>query len=459
MIADYTVHEKNLCRIHVFDKCPYFFVDKKGKTSMWHSERMMRKFRSANDQSRKDWFQTALILDNSHSNQDYEDKVSGLRDDLISAVSKKQKEVTNIESEPYFVNFQSTSDTEYKNENEFSLSAVKTHRDYKFSDTTWTSINCAEFRFGPFLLKTMCHSPKGQPLEPENPSVYKVFVALENAKPLRNLWDYAVYLKDGKITNENHLQLFLLLKRVKDRLHLILDNDKELRIGNVNYDVPVLHFNFICGPVNDHDKYRCFYDVPVMNYEMPRTYELFVHLTSTDPKISKPTSEVSEDGCMYFDIEKDLQWFLQTDAAEFVNKHRVHSHIVYGILLWATLSLRPAHITLQALTTRIDMTFAKIETIKKPLDWFTIDMPGNAISSSFGWMDAWLEFSEDHWSKGMDKLWIKYLLKCQKQWSTSKEPCQWTNFLAPVRQKTIDTNQWYLHTFVSRPSETWLLDR
>lgn len=111
------------------------------------------------------------------------------------------------------------------------------------------------------MLKFACLSRDGNQLSLDDPSYYKIFVKLKERR-LINLWDYATTL--GKeVDLDAHRRLFSILLGIQHlaqesvNKHDLITDLPKIYVSNVNYDVPWLHFNFICGPVGNKNMHRC----------------------------------------------------------------------------------------------------------------------------------------------------------------------------------------------------------
>mgnify|MGYP006166292397 CR=1 FL=1 len=88
-------------------------------------------------------------------------------------------------------------------------------------DYKWEDLKCTvQFKIGRFTLKTNCPSKKKL-------GAQKVFI-----KGYRDLYDYAISIKQGHITEEDHIQLFSYLRGQPGKL------------VNHNLDVGILHFKY-----------------------------------------------------------------------------------------------------------------------------------------------------------------------------------------------------------------------
>ena len=329
-------------------------------------------------------FQTQKLVSIVFTTQYHGDhRIDDLYYELVSLVRRENRGSVNFDTNNApFINFQTAQEELRDVKKLFKLSALSYREEstYKMNKKTpdWESIKTEEERIiPPFVLKFACLSREGNQLSIDDPSYYKVFVKLRKRR-LINLWDYATTL-GNEVDLDAHRRLFSILLRIQDlaqksvNISEMDDPIKTPYVSNVNYDVPWLHFNFICGPLGKTDMYRC--NLPktptVVQTSIPKKKEFATLMKN------KIIPRYTPSGCC--NMEEDLTLLL-TDGREYDDENPFKGAIlnilppklteswIKGTILFGTLMF------LSDKNTRDDII---------ALDFY-IEMAGKMIKEMFG---------------------------------------------------------------------------
>lgn len=259
-----------------------------------------------------------IILNTQYNN---DKRIDRLYNDLLAIASNKDFVDFQADHTP-FINFLTAHEELTNDDDLFKLGKVLDWKSEKYKmrekTPTWESIKTEEVcERTPFVFKFACLSREGQPLSIDDQSYYKVWVKLKGRR-LVNLWDYAVALFRKDVDLHAHRVLFSTLLAIQDlaqqsiaKQDMLTDLPK-IYVSNVNYDVPWLHFNFVCGPVRGN--YRCQYTKPqpVVHSSIPKKKEFMTALTN-----GRIPSMTHSQCC---DIENDLTLLL-SDGREYNDKN------------------------------------------------------------------------------------------------------------------------------------------